>query len=86
MKKFSSLLFALMLLVSASFGQAKQSNKKAITTTVSKPAIKVSTTAVTKKDGTPDKRYKVNKVTHSKTVVLKKNGTPDKRYKTAKKV
>jgi hypothetical protein len=30
-----------------------------------------------KKDGTPDKRYKANKM-------LKKDGTPDKRYKANK--
>lgn len=72
-----------MLIVSASFGQAKQSTKKVVTTTTSKPGLKVSTTTVIKKDGTPDKRFKVNKVTHSKKVVLKKDGTPDKRYKGA---
>ena len=76
---------AFVLVVSAGFGQAKQSSKKVVTTTVSKPGIKVSNTTVIKKDGTPDKRFKVNKVTHSKTVVLKKDGTPDKRYKAAKK-
>lgn len=85
MKKFFSLFMALVLVVSASFGQAKQSSKKVVITTVSKPGIKVSTTTVTKNDGTPDKRFKVNKVTHSKKVVLKKDGTPDKRYKAPKK-
>lgn len=34
-------------------------------------------TIITKKDGTPDRRYKANQ--H-----LKKDGTPDRRYKTAK--
>lgn len=76
---------AFVLVVSTSFGQAKQNSKKVVTTTVSKPGIKVSNTTVTKKDGTPDKRFKVNKVTNSKTVVLKKDGTPDKRYKAPKK-
>lgn len=38
-----------------------------------------STTHI-KADGTPDKRYKENKVPE-KTVHLKKDGTPDKRYK-----
>ncbi len=85
MKKFISLFMAIVLVVSAGFGQAKQNSKKVVTTTVSKPGIKVSTTTVTKNDGTPDKRFKVNKVTHSKTVVLKKDGTPDKRYKAPKK-
>ena len=82
MIKFISLLMAFVLVVSAGFGQAKQSSKKVVTTTVSKPGIKVSNTTVIKKDGTPDKRFKV---THSKKVVLKKDGTPDKRYKAAKK-
>lgn len=82
MIKFISLLMAFVLVVSTSFGQAKQNSKKVVTTTVSKPGIKVSNTTVTKKDGTPDKRFKV---THSKKVVLKKDGTPDKRYKAAKK-
>jgi len=36
-----------------------------------------TTKVVTKKDGTPDKRYKETKKTE---VVLKKDGTPDKRY------
>ena len=56
------------------------------TTTVAKPAPKVTTTTttVTKKDGTPDKRFKANKETKT-TVVLKKDGTPDKRYKADKK-
>lgn len=35
---------------------------------------KSNTAIKTKKDGTPDKRYKANKQ-------LKKDGTPDKRYK-----
>lgn len=36
-----------------------------------------TTTTKTKKDGTPDKRYKENKK-------IKKDGTPDKRYKSNK--
>ena len=50
-----------MLIVSASFGQAKQSTKKVVTTTTSKPGLKVSTTTVIKKDGLRDKRYKAAK-------------------------
>jgi hypothetical protein len=37
-----------------------------------------------KKDGTPDKRFKENKVTHQPEH-LKKDGTPDKRFKENKK-
>jgi hypothetical protein len=82
MKKLSSLLLALMLMVSGiSFGQATQSATKAkVVTTQNKVKkevneVKKTTSAATlKKDGTPDKRYKTNKK-------LKKDGTPDKRYK-----
>lgn len=59
------LLLAMMAVVSPIFAQTT-------------PAEKEKTTAAkTKKDGTPDKRYKENK--H-----LKKDGTPDKRYKVNK--
>jgi uncharacterized linocin/CFP29 family protein len=86
MKKLSSLLLALMLMVSGiSFGQATQSATKAKVVTTQnkvkkevkevKKEVRKATPVVTlKKDGTPDKRYKSNKR-------LKKDGTPDKRYK-----
>lgn len=80
MKKLSSLLFALMLMVSGiSFAQTEtKSAIKARPATAqskhAKEAKKESTAAPVKKDGTPDKRYKQNKN-------LKKDGTPDKRYK-----
>ena len=48
----------------------------AAVTTYALPQAK--TTTHTKKDGTPDKRYKENKGTTTHT---KKDGTPDKRYK-----
>ena len=48
--------------------------KPAATLEVKTPPAKVKV----KKDGTPDKRYKANKM-------LKKDGTPDKRYKANKK-
>ena len=38
-----------------------------------------ATTQHTKKDGTPDKRYKENKTPPAQH--LKKDGTPDKRFK-----
>lgn len=75
MKSLSSLLMALMLVLSLNAG-AQQ------TKTVAKPADKkevkaagtnAETKGPVKKDGTPDKRYKANKK-------LKKDGTPDKRY------
>jgi hypothetical protein len=86
MKKLSSLLLALMLMVSGiSFGQATKAapRAKAVTTQnkqtkeakeVKKETTKTAPAVTLKKDGTPDKRYKENKK-------LKKDGTPDKRYK-----
>lgn len=81
MKKLSSLLLALMLMVSGvSFGQtAKPAGAKVVTTSKQTKEVKKETSKTTpgvtlKKDGTPDKRYKTNKK-------LKKDGTPDKRYK-----
>jgi len=51
-------------------------------TKTTKKEVKTTTKVVTKKDGTPDKRYKQTTKTE---VVLKKDGTPDKRYKESKK-
>ena len=55
----------------------------AITKTSTKSTAKTSATAgPAKKDGTPDMRYKTNKVAAKTTTThLKKDGTPDKRYK-----
>lgn len=84
------LLFALTLTLGLGFASAQQTSTKqapppppaaksmkqetpAKGAKTQAPAI--SNTAIkTKKDGTPDKRYKANKQ-------LKKDGTPDKRYK-----
>lgn len=69
-----NLIYAFLLIFSFSSVQAQQvqtTSKKAPAT--AKQATKVSGIK-TKKDGTPDKRYKVNKK-------LKKDGTPDKRFK-----
>ncbi|MBS1917299.1 MAG: hypothetical protein JST87_13560 [Bacteroidetes bacterium] len=64
------ILIASMLLAFAGFSFAQ-------TTTPAKPA-----TTHTKKDGTPDKRYKENKTSATPaTTHMKKDGTPDKRYK-----
>ena len=58
--------------------QAQKTEKKA-TKSVEAQAAKVANTpdVKMKKDGTPDKRYKANKM-------LKKDGNPDKRYKANK--
>lgn len=58
--------------------QVQKTEKKA-TKSVEAQAAKVANTpdVKLKKDGTPDKRYKANKM-------FKKDGTPDKRYKANK--
>jgi hypothetical protein len=73
MKKLLIPIMALLL----SFGAARAQN----TQTTQTAGAKTTTTAPTKKDGTPDKRYKENKNAGSETKHVKKDGTPDKRYK-----
>lgn len=63
-------------------------SKKAVTKKETKavkatPAPKAE--VATKKDGTPDMRYKANKVAADTTKHMTKKGTPDKRYKENKK-
>lgn len=82
MKKITSLLLALMLMVSGvTFAQNDPAKAKPAATpakaVVKEKKIDESKPAAVgpvKKDGTPDKRYKANQK-------LKKDGTPDKRYK-----
>jgi hypothetical protein len=90
MKKLSSLFLAAAILLSSmisSYAQNTGVPKQGVPVNVSTtkkdrtvaPAKDGKTATVTpavktKKDGTPDKRYKENKK-------LKKDGTPDKRYK-----
>ncbi|MEO7310705.1 MAG: hypothetical protein ABIX01_09915 [Chitinophagaceae bacterium] len=53
------------------------------------PTEKTVTAAKTKVDGTPDMRYKANKVAATPAVAagpIKKDGTPDKRFNSNKKV
>jgi len=61
--------------------------KTATTTTVKPSPATTGTAAVTKKDGTPDMRYKANKnaAAAKKTTHVKKDGTPDQRFKENKK-
>ena len=81
MKKIISLLLCLCLFTTITFAQAKPAAK-----TVKKETPKAATTAPTKKDGTPDKRFKENKKpAPAATGPVKKDGTPDKRYKANKK-
>lgn len=81
MKKISSLLLVLVMLVStATFAQDNTSkNRRAVKNEKTTEPKAVQSDAPLKKDGTPDKRYKENKK-------LKKDGTPDKRYKENKAV
>ena len=87
MKKLFLIASLLMTLTGMTFAQAKKSKvdsaaKKPATTAATKPAS--SAAGPTKKDGTPDMRYKANKdaaAAKPATTHLKKDGTPDKRYK-----
>lgn len=78
MKKIMLLLLVLTCLNLQPFAQKK---------TTAKPNN--TTTAPTKKDGTPDMRYKENKNKKDTVKIkgpLKKDGTPDKRFKANKKI
>lgn len=61
----------------AKAGRVQGQSKVASGSTSVAPEKEESTVVHTKKDGTPDKRYKENKA----TVPTKKDGTPDMRYK-----
>ena len=76
MKKL--VLLAGLLIAFANFNFAQTAPAK-------KDATKKETVAPTKKDGTPDKRYKENKASADTTKKRKKDGTPDMRYKDNKK-
>jgi len=82
---------SLVIIAGTSFAQNKDTKKaKPATAKTTAPATakQVPTPAATtgakaaktKKDGTPDKRFKENKAAKP-AVHLKKDGTPDKRFK-----
>jgi len=75
MRKIASLLMAVVIVATTTFGQGKQ-QKKSEKAQSAQPAPKL------KKDGTPDKRFKQVKDT---TVVRKKDGSPDMRFKKNKR-
>ncbi|MDE3251527.1 MAG: hypothetical protein KGO92_01900 [Bacteroidota bacterium] len=84
MKKILLALSLMLGMTGLTFAQTKKAEKAK--TAATKPAAKPSTAAApTKKDGTPDMRYKANKE-KAKTVAgpTKKDGTPDMRYKANK--
>lgn len=87
MKKVILLLMALVMMGNMSFAQDKKAPKSA--TAVQKVnKNEASAKAMrTKKDGSPDMRYKANKeaaVAEKPAGPLKKDGTPDKRFKANK--
>lgn len=94
MKKILSFFLALAISSSLVFGQdaqkasdGKTGDKKKEQTAKQEPAksdVKATTTK-TKKDGTPDMRYKENKEAKKTAGPTKKDGTPDMRYKSNKK-
>lgn len=89
MKKILVALTAFLCMSGFSFAQTKKAEKAKTATTkpVAKKAEKPAATATpTKKDGTPDMRYKANKeAAKAKPGPVKKDGTPDMRYKANKK-
>jgi hypothetical protein len=80
MKKIALIVNLLLLLTGMSFSQTTPA-------TAQKPKTQTAKTATpaagpTKKDGTPDMRYKANKnAAKPQTTHLKKDGTPDQRFK-----
>ncbi len=86
MKKLLSLLMLFAFITSAGMAQVPA---KSTTGSVSSGGTMSSkkSSVMMKKDGTPDKRYKMNKMEKPAPVgPMKKDGTPDKRYKTNKMV
>lgn len=82
MKKYIIIAF-LLILGGATQAQTTPAKKPKATTTKAKDSTAHATTSPaagpTKKDGTPDMRYKANKTPPPQH--LKKDGTPDMRYK-----
>lgn len=87
MKRFVLILNLLLAFAGLSFAQTTpartKQTKPATTKTTSNAA---STAGPTKKDGTPDMRYKANKdaARNKPAGPMKKDGTPDMRYKANK--
>ena len=83
MKKMFIALVLMLTFGGYSFAQTTPAKAKKTTTASTTPAK-----STTKKDGTPDMRYKANKdaaKTKTATVHTKKDGTADKRFKENKK-
>jgi hypothetical protein len=83
MKKLLSLLMVVCMSATLIFAQTQKPAPKEKAKTEVKtasPDAKPAATA-TKKDGTPDMRFKANKEAAKPTGPTKKDGTPDKRFK-----
>ncbi|HEY0610148.1 MAG TPA: hypothetical protein VGD35_10840, partial [Chitinophaga sp.] len=72
----------LIMLISASVSMAQTPDKKKTADKKDKTEQTTAANKPVKKDGTPDKRYKVNKTDIKGPV--KKDGSPDMRYKSNK--
>ena len=83
MKKIIMIVCLMLACAGFSIAQTTPTKKSVAKKETTTPAKKSD--AATKKDGTPDMRYKANKVAADTTKRMKKDGTPDKRYKENKK-
>jgi len=83
MKKVVFVVCLLLACVGMNFAQTAPAKKEGAKKEQTAPAKKEA--APTKKDGSPDMRYKSNKIAADTSKHMKKNGTPDKRYKENKK-
>jgi hypothetical protein len=79
MKKLLTGLLAMFMGLTVAMAQTPATAKKEVKTTKAKTEKTVAAAPKTKKDGTPDRRFKENK--KAAAGPLKKDGTPDKRYK-----
>ncbi|HQS54409.1 MAG: hypothetical protein B7Y15_01900 [Bacteroidetes bacterium 24-39-8] len=80
MKKMLLTLTAFICMIGMSVAQTK-TDAKAAGAKVEKAAPAAKSATPTKKDGTPDMRYKENKEGAKAAGPTKKDGTPDMRYK-----
>jgi len=85
MKRLLSLLTLFAFITSAGMANVvAKSNFKKASVTINQIAQNQDSSASTKKDGTPDKRFKANRKQKPVVIPLKKDRTPDGRYKVTK--
>ncbi|WP_142684691.1 hypothetical protein [Chitinophaga polysaccharea] len=90
MKKLLTGLLAMFMGLTVTMAQTPATAKKEVKSAKAKTekttaAPAAAATTKTKKDGTPDKRYKENKAAATPAGPTKKDGTPDMRYKSNNK-